>query len=193
MCEFSKRLIAWLDAELEPSDSKAMERHVEQCAPCRSEAERYRRISSAFIGYCDAALAQRTTTRPKFRAARPIAAATAAGIAAAFALFFWIPRSPDVPPAPKDLSPTPPAIALRTQPAAAVHPPASRRRAPKRLAATPPPSEPFVRIAIPADAVFPPGMFPDGVAILADLTLAADGSPVGLRLNLNDFERIDLP
>jgi hypothetical protein len=41
---------------------------------------------------------------------------------------------------------------------------------------------PAIRIAIPADEIFPPGAVPEGVAYIANLSLAADGSVQGLRL-----------
>jgi len=36
--------------------------------------------------------------------------------------------------------------------------------------------------AIPAEAIFPPGAFPEGFQFIADLSIAEDGSPQGLRI-----------
>ena len=53
------------------------------------------------------------------------------------------------------------------------------------------PSEPPIEIAIPADAMFPPGAVPPGMTFTADLTISAEGSPERLRLHprLAGFER----
>jgi hypothetical protein len=50
--------------------------------------------------------------------------------------------------------------------------------------------EPHVEIAIPADAMFPPGATPPGMSFAADLTISADGSAerLGLRPRLAEFE-----
>jgi hypothetical protein len=41
---------------------------------------------------------------------------------------------------------------------------------------------PAIEIAIPAEAMFPPGAVPEGTTFIADLRMAADGSLQGLRL-----------
>jgi anti-sigma factor RsiW len=53
------------------------------------------------------------------------------------------------------------------------------------------PPEPHIEIAIPADAMFPPGALPPGISFTADLTISPDGSPerLGLRPRLAEFER----
>jgi hypothetical protein len=43
-------------------------------------------------------------------------------------------------------------------------------------------AEPTIQILIPADALFPPGALPEGVDFVADLRLAAEGSPARLAL-----------
>jgi hypothetical protein len=55
----------------------------------------------------------------------------------------------------------------------------------------PSPPEPAVEIAIPGDAMFPPGAVPEGMNFIADVTLAPDGSTERLRLRprLAGFER----
>lgn len=51
--------------------------------------------------------------------------------------------------------------------------------------------EPHIEIAIPAEAMFPPGALPPGMSFTADLTISADGSPEGLgvRPRFAGFER----
>jgi hypothetical protein len=51
--------------------------------------------------------------------------------------------------------------------------------------------EPPIEIAIPGDAMFPPGAVPDGISFTAVVTIAADGSAqgMGLRPRLAGFER----
>jgi len=53
------------------------------------------------------------------------------------------------------------------------------------------PNEGTVQIAIPAEEMFPPGAFPDGMNFVADVTIAADGSAEQLRLRprLASYER----
>jgi Putative zinc-finger len=43
-------------------------------------------------------------------------------------------------------------------------------------------AQPAIQIAIPAEAMFPPGAVPEGVNFTADLTISADGSAQGLVL-----------
>jgi hypothetical protein len=44
------------------------------------------------------------------------------------------------------------------------------------------PTETAVQIAIPADAMFPPGAMPKGMNFIAELSIAADGSVEQVRL-----------
>jgi hypothetical protein len=52
-------------------------------------------------------------------------------------------------------------------------------------------AEPAIEIAIPADAMFPPGAVPTGMSFMAELTIAADGTALQLGLHLRPagFER----
>jgi hypothetical protein len=43
-------------------------------------------------------------------------------------------------------------------------------------------AEPAIQIAIPGDAMFPPGALPEGVSFVAELSVAADGSPERIHL-----------
>ena len=57
MCDFSGKLIAWLDRELPAEEAAEVERHVEACSECRSDVDAYKRVSSEFDAYCDEAIA----------------------------------------------------------------------------------------------------------------------------------------
>ena len=59
MCDFSGRLIAWLDHELPDGEAADVSRHVQACAECGIRVEAYQQVSSSFDAYCDAALASR--------------------------------------------------------------------------------------------------------------------------------------
>ena len=48
--------------------------------------------------------------------------------------------------------------------------------------------QPAIQIAIPAEAMFPPGAVPDGVNFTADLTISTDGSTQGLVLEPSVIE-----
>jgi hypothetical protein len=206
MCEFSGKLIAWLDCELAAEEASEVERHLVICAECRSGVEAYKRVSSQFDAYCDAAMAS-TVRRGTPRWA---AVACAAGaVAALVALFLAIPRTrvePTAFHAQQAKVATSPAIVAGEVPAF-VRPAIRRLRRRQAIAplqiqdanATPaqnqsaylPPDGPMIQIAIPADEMFPPGAVPEGMHFVADLTIAADGSAERLRLRarLAGFER----
>jgi len=206
MCDFSGKLIAWLDHELPAEEAADVERHLVICAECRSGVEAYKRVSGEFDAYCDAAMA----SNARRGALRWAAVASAAGaVAALVALFMAIPRTRVEPPeshAQQATVATSPAIVAAEVPDS-VRP--TIRRVQRRQAMAPvqiqdanappaqnqnaylPPDGPMIRIAIPADEMFPPGAVPEGMHFVADLTIAADGSAEGLRLRprLAGFER----
>lgn len=210
MCEFSGKLVAWMDGELEANDSAAVKHHLESCAECRGCVEAYQHVSHDIGVYCDAALASGVREWPL----RSVAAASATGaIAALLGLFLLWPRMHAQP---RELHP-PQALAVNS-PAAAensiVAPlrliekvrrrPVSNREGdpaqnrPRHLSATQTniaaytlPSAGVVEIAIPADEMFPPGAVPEGMHFVADMTIAADGSAERLQVRprLAGFER----
>lgn len=57
--------------------------------------------------------------------------------------------------------------------------------------AEPMPGEPTIEIAIPSEAMFPPGAVPEGMSFVADVTFGMDGSAERVRLQprLQEFER----
>src|SRR5712664_4559202 len=96
MCDFSERLIAWLDRELAADEAADVERHVQSCSECRSDVDAYKRVSSEFEAYCDEAVAS-SNVRPEELRWLPLVSATGA-VAAALALFLVWPRTPVQPP-----------------------------------------------------------------------------------------------
>lgn len=205
MCDFSGKLIAWLDRELPAEEAREIERHVEACSECRSEVDAYKRVSSEFDAYCDEALA----ARARRGVPRWVPVVSAAGaVAALVALFLIWPRTPVESP-----SIHAPCVAIAASPAfvtaalpAAVTP--IQKVHQRRTVATVKtqndnsalarnqnaysmPDEPVIQIAISADEMFPPGAVPEGMHFVVDLTIAADGSAERLRLRprLAGFER----
>lgn len=206
MCEFSERLIAWLDQELPAEQIATVAIHIHTCNECRSQIEEYRRVNEMIDSYCDAALACNPERRSNPRVWRPVFAAAAALAAAVLFLFLVRPverlRSPV-----STASDGVPAIALKTPvvlaptvektSAAAIvggtqlkrvnkprlkHRPEALTVSTNRNNADWLPNEAPVYIAIPADALFPPGAFPEGVGFIADVNLRRDGSAQRLRL-----------
>ena len=178
MCEYEKSLIAWIDGELEPDTASDLEHHLQTCESCSAEASQYREVSRAFAAYCAAAPVPKRRSRARW------ITAGVAGLAAAAAMILWTLPVP-VQRLPLQVPKTAhaPAVAFETQPAPVkkVH----RQTFAKRNQ-VPEPSvtslEPFVEIAIPADAIFAPGALPPGVTFSAALGIGGDGSPRILRL-----------
>jgi hypothetical protein len=56
MCEFSKKLIAWLDDELDPQEAAALGAHLSACEDCRRTLTQNRKASAAFASYREAAV-----------------------------------------------------------------------------------------------------------------------------------------
>jgi hypothetical protein len=205
MCDYSRKLIAWIDRELPESEADELERHVAVCADCREQLVSFEWASRAFSAYCEASLAAAKRRKlPPWLPAAGIAAGMAAATAIAAVLLF--PRQhvallpPVVPPAAEALH-TPIKQQSQSQYASA-RPGRSHNN--RRASATEAsarasymrnirsfPAEPPIQIAIPADAMFPPGAVPPGMSFAAELTISADGSAeqLGLRPRLAGFER----
>jgi len=163
MCEYSGRLIAWLDRELGDQEATNVEWHVGQCAECRCAVSAYQQVSGAFLLCYEATM---TVKKPRNK---PLWAwggvAAAAAILAAFLL---------TPPRTEKLAahiPSPP----HAPPMAFERPlaPVARVRSLPRPEPTPVLSqwiavEPTVEVALPADALFPPGAVPAGFSFIAD-------------------------
>jgi len=178
MCDFSGKLIAWMDRELTECEAEAVERHVRACAECRRRIHEFEEVSRAFAGYCDAAV------KVPPRAGLPywVPTVSSAAAVAALLLVFLRPLVQPVPLPPR-VAQAAPTIAVQTAPGVA---PPVRPRHMITQVKTPVMSweqaEPAIRIAIPAEAIFPPGAVPEGVNFVAELSIAADGSAQALRL-----------
>src|SRR5712664_455454 len=182
MCDVQAKLIAWLDRELSSDEAAGVERHIEGCKECRSRLAAYERVSNTFDVYCDAVVAAKTRRRvPR------LVPVLASGVVAAVVMFLAFPRTRIEPPpvliptitavsvalaAPPELEPAPRKTIHRGRPVAPV-----QERAVKWQ-----PTETAVQIAIPAEAMFPPGAMPKGLNFIAELSIAPDGSVKQVRL-----------
>jgi len=181
MCEFEKRLIAWMDCEVEADEALEIERHLLVCTVCSARAGEYREVSRAFADYCEA-IATRTNARRLRWAAWGATAAAAATVA--IAVFMLRPRVEPLPFERPAVAETP-AMAFRTAPVNPAAPVKPIRRPTVKRVEIPQPAwsmEPSIEIAIPVEAVFAPGAVPPGFSFAAELTIANDGSPRALRL-----------
>jgi hypothetical protein len=179
MCDFSGRLVAWMDRELPDNEGADVERHVRDCSECRKRVDAYEEVSRAFAAHCDAAMEQAT----RRRLPRWVPVLASAAVTAAVLFLVFQPASVKLIPVRPPVADASPAIILATapQPVKRVH----RRRgiAPvKTTNANWALSEPAIQIAIPVEAMFPPGAVPEGITFIADVSVAADGSVQGLRL-----------
>jgi hypothetical protein len=195
MCEYSRRLIAWLDEEIPAEEAAAIERHVSGCSTCREQVVEYRRISEDFAYCCEAVMTSKVG-RPSLTWRR--AALGAALIAAAVVLVSAavLQRSHITSPsvsAPSVVAAPP----VQKHDATVLEPPRlpdarnfrvaqselPRKNRLRRLTSVAPPTRPnwapadaAIEIVIPADAMFPPGAVPPGASFSAVLTIGADGS-----------------
>ena len=183
MCEYSGKLIAWLDRELPADEAAGVERHLRSCIACHNELIAFERLSGALESYCEAAWA---SSAPRGIRGGKAAAVGAGAIAAMIALLLAPPRTREARPrlaAPQEAvaaSPAPSAAEAARVPSAAgrIH------RAHRQPVAAPAQNEdtawqaaqPAVQITIPAEAVLPPGAAPEGVSFVAEVSFAADGS-----------------
>jgi len=182
MCDVQAKLIAWLDRELSSDEAAGVERHIEVCNECRSRLATYEQVSNTFDVYCDAVMAAKMRRRvPRWV---PVLASAAV---AAVVMFLAFSRTHVEPPpvliptitAASVALPAPPE--LESAPRKTIH----RRHtvAPVQVrAAKWQPMETAVQIAIPAEAMFPPGAMPKGMNFIAELSIAPDGSVRQVRL-----------
>jgi hypothetical protein len=195
-CDCSEKLVAWLDGELSIDEAAYLEQHLAACRECGTKVDAYRKVSVAVQAYWHAATTSGTHRAAPLRVL-PYVGAAAAAAAMAFFLLRPDPRllEPAVQPAPvtssvvavPDVRPASPAPSARIKPVRVRH----STESPQSWQTNSPPTESAVQIAIPAEALFPPGAVPQGVAFVADLSIAPDGSPQRLHLEpqLIQFER----
>jgi hypothetical protein len=177
MCEFSETLVAWLDRELPLDEAARLERHLHGCSECRQRIAAYEEVGTALAGYCDSVMAASAARRPGWSVL-----AGAAAVAAGLLLLSLLPHTPvgrfEIPPPPRI---TPPRIAFEQAHIAA-------RNVPRKRAGRPAQVQnatqllPEIEIAIPAEALFPPGAVPEGFQFVADISIGADGAAQSLRL-----------
>ena len=66
MCDFSGRLVAWMDRELPDNEAADAEQHVRECSECRRRVDGYKQVSRAFVAHCDAVMEGTTRRRPRW-------------------------------------------------------------------------------------------------------------------------------
>jgi hypothetical protein len=164
MCEYSGRLIAWMDGELPGEEAANVEGHVGQCAECQRAVNAYAEVSGAFLAGYEAAMA----AQPRRKTFPWAIGGVAAAAAILAAIFFAQPRAERLPvfvPPP----PHAPAVAFEMPPGPMVR--VRSRRSPTRTPVRPAwiAVEPSVEVALPADALFPPGAVPQGFSFIADV------------------------
>ena len=182
MCDFSGRLVAWMDRELPDNEAADVERHVRECSECRGRVDAYEQVSRAFVAYCDAAMGNKTRRRLK----RWVPLLATAAVAAVVLLVLQSTTVKQMPVRPR-AEEAAPAVVIETETETTPRP-AKKCHRRHVIAPTKTPSanwasaEPAIQIAIPVEAMFPPGAVPEGITFIADLSMAADGSVQGLRL-----------
>jgi anti-sigma factor RsiW len=208
MCDFSGRLIAWLDRELPEGEASEVERHSRTCIECRGSLEAFQEASSTFDAFCDRAIAPEKPRRlPPWIA---VAAVAAAAVLLATLSLRRVEKPPAYSPAAHSSTTKLPAAAAGSAATAELRPPPHSIETTRRRHAIAPvqaeavnavrapvqnpvflSGEPAIEISIPAAAMYPPGAVPEGVNFIADFTVAADGSaqPARLRPTLIGFER----
>jgi hypothetical protein len=159
MCNYSGKLIAWLDHELAETAAVDVERHVGECAECRRAVHSYQEISRAFLNCME--------TGPARPGRNPLGWMAATGIAAAILLVIVLGRRPAETLAVHPPSPPPAPMIAYERP---VSEKPARRAAPKSIPKPQwSPVEPTVEVVLPADALFPPGAVPAGFSFIADV------------------------
>ena len=201
MCEYSKRLIAWMDGELAKSEAAEVEQHVRACPACGKCVSACEEICREFAAYY-AAFTQTRPVAQRQRVSSWVPTAASVAVVAAMLMIAFITRSAKQVPTiqqaaaiPSTVETSPIADAVPASPPAAEnHYPLYRQQKPIRVGqarrTTKPESakaqwamiEPAIQIAIPAEAMFPPGAVPEGVTYIANVSLGPYGLVQGIRL-----------
>jgi hypothetical protein len=174
-----------MDGELAQHEADAVQQHVATCAECTKCVAAYKDASRQFAAYYDAAT--RTSPEPSRRIPLwvPVLAAAAAAAAAMIVVALTLmPRTvTPVPAVPQVAVAALPPVQYETpaaplKPAGKPHSAARRKAQPENWTMV----EPAIQIAVPAEAMFPPGAIPEGFTYVANVILASDGSVQGLHL-----------
>jgi putative zinc finger protein len=163
MCEYSGKLIAWLDHELPDQEAANIEWHVVKCEECRTAVSAYEEVSGAFLSAYEAAIV--APAKPSSWRWAAVFAGVAAAATIVAALFLAPPSAEKLsfhPPSPPP-APAPLIVAAR----APVH--ARHHTAPVPIQRGWIAGQPVVEVALPADALFPPGAVPEGFSFIADV------------------------
>jgi anti-sigma factor RsiW len=185
MCDVQAKLIAWLDRELPADEASAMERHVESCEECRRWVATYGQVGEALDAYCDAVMAAKAPRRVQ----RWLPVLSGAVVVAASVMLLAFLRTRVEPP--PIVAPTVASVSVPNPVTAAAAEPAPRKATMRRHRAAPRVQErgtevqamdTAIEIAIPAEAMFPPGAVPYGINFIAELRIAPDGSVKQVRL-----------
>jgi hypothetical protein len=186
MCEFSGKLVAWMDRELSDDEAANVEQHVRECSECRECVGAYEWVSREVVAYCDVT-AKTIETRRQSPHWVPLLSSAAAAVA--LFIVFVSQTTAFRPASIKNTRPTPQVadaspIAVREATPGAIEKVHRRHlNAPAKIpSATWVSAQPAIQISIPAEAMFPPGAVPEGTVFIADMRMAADGSLQGLRL-----------
>lgn len=107
MCEYSRRLIAWMDREVPADEAGEIELHLAACAECRGCVAEFERVSREFNAYCDELARSKGSSRAFRR--EPILWAAAAAVV--LAVIFVYPRR-QVAPVPEQANATAAVIKL---------------------------------------------------------------------------------
>jgi anti-sigma factor RsiW len=183
MCEYQGKLIAWLDCELSSEVAAEVEAHVQSCKECRNQVAVYGDVSRRLDAYCEATL----EAKMPHRMPRWVPALSGVVVAAAVMLVAFPRARVESPPIhPPVRIPIAAAVSVRDMaPETVAGKKILKRRARKIVPDKTSnwlPSGAAVEIAIPAEAMFPPGAVPEGMNLIAELSIAPDGSVERLRL-----------
>jgi anti-sigma factor RsiW len=184
MCDVQGKLIGWIDQELQADQAGEVERHVERCEDCRSWIVTYGQVGEAFDAYCDAVMAAKAPRRvPSW-----VPVLAGAVIAASVMLLAFLRTRVEAPPI---VAPTAASASVPGPVTPLAAEPAPRKTAMRRHPTAPRaqecstemhPMDTAIEIAIPAEAMFPPGAVPNGINFIAELSIAPDGSVKQVRL-----------
>jgi hypothetical protein len=174
-----------MDRELPENEAADVQRHVRDCSDCRGRIDAYEQVSRGFVAYCDAAIGE----EPRRGLPRWVPALLASAAAAAVLLLVLQPSTVKEMPVRSRMADATPAVVVGTETETETAPRPVKKVHRRRVIApvkTPNASwasaEPAIQIAIPVEAMFPPGAVPEGITFIADLSVAADGSVQGVRL-----------
>jgi len=185
MCELRTKLIPWLDGELAADEAAQVEEHLTGCGECRNQLAAYKKVNAAFDAYCDAVMlaeSESAPTRWMPTSAGIVAAIALAAVAVTLILLTRV--QPTI-----VTLPTVAVVSDVTASPATEHDVSRKsvQRQKKLLpvqeqAPTWQPADAEIQIAIPADAMFPPGAVPEGISFVAEMTISPEGSVRQVRL-----------